>query len=319
MGQITINTINGAPPYSIYVCSNFLLNCTLVLSEVTSLPFSFDTPSIFSNSPSIAVKIIDSQSCEYIQYYSCLSQTPTPSYTITPTYTPSNNPTQPVTPSNTQTPYTPTPTSTVTPTPTITTTPYPTPSILYGSTFAYLFIEPLSAATEIGNYMQSQGLSFFGFSNGVAPSTNQVDFENEMNAYLNYSGWSSGELISFELQYPNVPYPSGNDFYGNPMLPYNFMTTVIPTSSNTGPSWYTFFITSTYTDGLYQKSIDIGIGAPNIFSQVNNNSTYYNIDFTSKIGNRYIQSTRMYTSFPSIEFLLDNTQNLYFKGSVIGA
>lgn len=325
MSQITINTINGTPPYSIYVCTPFLLNCNLVSSGVTTFPFSFESPSAYTSSPSVLVKVIDSQNCEFTQVYNCITLTPTTSVTVTPSFTPSNTATPFVTPSVTQTSYspTPTPTNTITPSftssPTPTPTPNPTPVIYNNSIIALLVIEPLTASTIIGNYMQSQGVNFFGFSNGVAPSTNQVDFENEMNAYLNYSGWSSGELISFELQYPNVPYPSGNDFYGNPMLPYNFMTTVIPTSSNTGPSWYTFFITSTYTDGLYQKSIDIGIGAPNIFSQVNNNSTYYNIDFTSKIGNRYIQSTRMYTSFPSIEFLLDNTQNLYFKGSVIGA
>jgi hypothetical protein len=45
----------------------------------------------------------------------------------------------------------------------------------------------------------------------------------------------------------------------------------------------------------------------------------YNIDFEYKNGSIYYPYIRMYTSFPSTELLLDDTQNLYFKGSVIGA
>jgi hypothetical protein len=319
MSQITINTINGTPPYSIYVCSTFLLNCTLVLSGVTSLPVTFESPSAFTNSPSVVVKVVDSQSCEYNQNYSCLSQTPTPSFTVTPTYTPSNTSTPPVTPSNTQTSYTPTPTPTNTATQTPSATPPSTPNILSGLSTVLLVIEPVSAATSIGHYMQSQGVNFFGFSNGVAPSTNQVDFENEMNVYLNYSGWSSGELPNFRsLQYPAVPFPSGNDNFGNQLTSYNFLTTLISASTISGDAWYTFFIGSAYTNGVYQKSIGVSTNSPNIFSQVNTNPTFNQIDFTYKASNYYYTGIRLYTSFPSPEFLLSNTQNIYFKGSVIG-
>jgi hypothetical protein len=185
--------------------------------------------------------------------------------------------------------------------------------------FALLVIEPLTASTIIGNYMQSQGVNFFGFSNGVAPSTNQVDFENEINTYLNYSGWTSGELPDVQiLTYPTVPYPTGNDTYGNQMTSYNFLTRRISASTISGPAWYTFFISSGYTNGLYQKSIDVGTQSQNIFTEINNNSVYYTIDF-ELIQNVYrAPYTRMYTTFPSPEFLLNNTQNIYFKGSVIG-
>jgi hypothetical protein len=326
MSQITINTINGIPPYSIYVCTPFLLNCNLVSSGVTTLPFSFESPSAYTNSPSVLVKIIDSQNCEFTQVYNCITLTPTPSVTVTPSYTPSNTATPFVTPSVTQTSYSPTPTPTNTVTPSFTTSPTPTPTpnptpIFYNNSItALLVIEPLTASTIIGNYMQSQGVNFFGFSNGVAPSTNQVDFENEMNTYLSYSGWTSGELPAVQiLNYPTVPYPTGNDTYGNQMTSYNFLTRRISASTISGPAWYTFFISSAYTNGMYQKSIDVGTQSQNIFTEVNNNSVYYNIDF-ELIQNVYTKSpyTRMYTTFPSEEFLLDNSKNLYFKGSTIG-
>lgn len=320
MGQVTINTINGIPPYSIYVCTSFLLNCNLIISGLTSLPITFEIPPTFTNSPSVVVKVVDSQSCEFINTYNCLTHTPTPSYTVTPTYTPSNTPTIPVTPTPTQTSYTPTPTSTTTNTPTLTQTPQSTsPVVTIGSSYYILVIEPISASTIIGNYMSSQGVNFFGFSNGVAPSTNQVDFENEMNVYLNYSGWTSGELPAPKiLSYPSTPYPTGYDLYGNPLTPFNFLTNLISANTINGTAWYTFFLSSGATNGYYQKSIDVSIGSQNLFSKVSTNTTYYNIDFEYKNGNAYYPYMRMYTSFPSTEFLLDDTQNLYFKGSTIG-
>ena len=319
MSQITINTINGNPPYSIYVCSSFLLNCTFVTSGLTSLPFTFNTPSAFTYSPSVVVKVLDSQNCQFVQSYDCLSPTPTPSFTVTPTYTPSNTSTPPVTPSNTQTSYTPTPTPTTTNTPTVTATPQGTPSVAYGFFSYFLVIEPLSASTIIGDYMQSQGVNFFGFGNGVAPSTNQVDFENEMNVYLNYSVWTNGELPEFRfLTYPIVPYPTGNDIYGNPLTSYNFITTIISANTINGPAWYTFFLNTGATNGQYQKSIGVATPYQNLFSTVNTNETYYNIDFEYRQQNVYYPYLRMYTSFPSTEFLLDDSQNLYFKGSTIG-
>jgi hypothetical protein len=319
MSTFTINTINGVPPYDIYVCNTFLLNCILVSSGVTSTPVTFETPSAYTYSPSIIIKIIDSQNCEHIQTYSCISQTPTPSLTVTPSYTPSNTPTPNVTPSNTQTPYTPTPTTTSTLTSTPTPTPTKTPAILSGFSIAFLFIEPITASTILGEYMQSQGSNFFGFSNGVAPSTNQVDFENEMNLYMNYSGWTSGELPEIvSMEYPSTPYPTGSDYYGNKLSSYNFETIFISALTSNVEAWYTFFITTAYTNSLYQKSIDFSLDSPNTFSQANTNSTYYKIDFTFKTGYKYYEGTRLYTTYPSTEFLLDNSQNLYFKGSVIG-
>lgn len=319
MSQITINTINGTPPYSIYVCSSFILNCTLVASGITSFPYSFNSPSAFTYSSSVILKVIDSQSCEFIQSYNCLTHTPTPSFTVTPTLTPSNTSTPPLTPSNTQTSYTPTPTPTVTTTQTPTYTPQSTSPVVYLNYYYVLLIEPISASTSIGEYMQSEGVNFFGFSNGVAPSTNQVDFENEMNVYLNYSGWTSGELPApILLQYPDVPYPSGYDKYGNALSSYNFLTTEISANTINGLAWYTFFLVSGSTNGVYQKSIDVGVGSKNMFSSVKMNDTYYYIDFEYKNGNEYYPYIRMYTSFPSTEFLLDNSQNIYFKGSIIG-
>lgn len=329
MATITINTINGTPPYTIYVCNTFLLNCVLVLSGVTSTPVTFETPSAYTYSPSVVIKIIDSLLCEHVQIDSCISQTPTPSFTITPTYTPSNTSTPPVTPSNTQTSYTPTPTPTNTTTQTMTPTPTQTPQTGYSFNSPFLIIEPLSASTILGDYMQSQGVNFFGFSNGVAPSTNQVDFENEMNVYLNYSGWTSGELPPIiPLSYPyykiidssvKLTYlDSLTDTFNNPLSPNNFITVRITNLNFSGEAWYSFFISSGVTGTLYQKSIDISSSSQNVFEKVNTNPTYYSIDFTHKSGRIYSYGNRLYTTFPSPEFLLNNIENLYFKGSVVG-
>ena len=78
--------------------------------------------------------------------------TPTNTPTMTLTPTPTNTPT------NTSTPNAPTPTqtntSTSTQTPTPTKTPTPTPTPVY---FAYLFIEPVSGSTNIGEWMYNSG------------------------------------------------------------------------------------------------------------------------------------------------------------------
>jgi hypothetical protein len=166
--------------------------------------------------------------------------------------------------------------------------------------------------------MQSQGSNFFGFSNGIPPSTNQVDLENEMNIYLNFSGWGNELPQVRALAYPLVPYPTGYDKFGNALSSFNFETIKISAETIYGDAWYTFFITTGYTNNLYQKSIEISTSSPNSFNQVNTNPTFYKIDFTFKFGNNYSEGTRLYTTFPSTELLLNNSQNLYFKGSVIG-
>ena len=104
------------------------------------------------------------------------TQTPTP--TVTPNLSPSGTPTQ-----------TPTPTST------------PPPG---GNNIAYLFIEPQNNSSDIGGYMYnnySAFTDFFGFTNLSSPDfSNQVQFEIDMNYYIDYSGWTDSTLPLIRTQ-----------------------------------------------------------------------------------------------------------------------
>jgi hypothetical protein len=312
MSQITINTINGTPPYTIYVCSTFLLNCTFVTSGLTSLPITFDTPSAFTYSPSVVVKVIDSQNCEYIQYYDCLTPTPTKSPTPTPTLTSSITPTPQITPSNTQTPATatPTPSPTLTPsvtpsfTPTPSTTPQPLPKAL-------LFIEPITGSSIIGSYMSSKSALFFGFSNAMSPSNNQIDFDYEINSYMDFSGWTSGE-------FPVVIKTNFVDIFAATATNYNFSPINLSAKTISGDAWYTFIIPTGFTNGQYQKSIYLSYDGGISQTTVLTNPTIYS-NYFEYTGYSYYRTTyRVYTTFPSPEFLLSNSNNLIFSGSTIG-
>ena len=86
---------------------------------------------------------------------------------VTPTLSPVPTPTP-----------TPTPSPTATPGPSPTPTPTPTP---IPNHFAYLFIEPSSASTSIGQYMYNEGSNFFGFTNGTLPTLNHNNVYRSSN------------------------------------------------------------------------------------------------------------------------------------------
>jgi hypothetical protein len=312
MSQITINTINGTPPYTIYVCSTFLLNCTFVTSGLTSLPFTFSTPSAFTYSPSVTIKVIDSQNCEYVQYYNCATPTPTRTPFPTPTPTSSITPTPNITPSNTQTPATatPTPSPTVTPsiTPTLTVTPSTTPQPL---PYGLLFIEPITGSYSIGNYMDSKSALFFGFSNAAAPSSNQLDFDYEINSYMDFSGWTSGE-------FPVVLTTNFVDIFNSPVTNFNFLPINLSANTISGDAWYTFIIPTGFTNGQYQKSVSFSTDGGITQTTLLMNPTIYS-NYFNYTGYSYNRTTyRVYTTFPSPEFLLSNDTDLFFSGSTIG-
>lgn len=88
MIQIEITGITGTPPYDIYVCDFTLTYCVLVGSGVTVPPdFIYNLVFPLDSVTSFIIKIIDSNSCEYFQVYTCPSPTPTNTPTVTPTPT----------------------------------------------------------------------------------------------------------------------------------------------------------------------------------------------------------------------------------------
>jgi hypothetical protein len=249
------------------------------------------------------------------------TRTPTPTPTTTPTPTPSADPCASptplpsLTPTNTPTStVTPTVTPTNTPTPTVTPTPTPTPP---ASNFAYLFIEPESGSTQIGQYLYDDGVDFFGFSNASQPSLNQTQFNLDMNSYVDYSGWTNGQFPSIITQ--SVPTTTGGfDSFGNPIVAYNFLTTEVPQNTIRSAAWYTWIIPVTSTNNEIQVEIGFNLdGDPNDLTPIGTNSTIYSYTFTYSGSTIPAGIYRVYTTFPNQIFRVSNFYSIYFKGNDI--
>lgn len=201
-------------------------------------------------------------------------------------------------------------------TPCVTQTPTPTlPPILNK---AYLFIEPISSSTIIGSYMFANGSpQFFGFSNSTQPSSNTTDFNKEMNDYIDCPAWGNNVFPS--IIQANVPFNNGGvDTYGNLKVAYNFETTKVPINTVNGLAWYTWIIPTIVTDNKQQIDIDVSLNNPMVFTTVGTEPTIRTNTFTYS-GTTIPQTTyRVYTTFPSSEFLLDNSSDdIYFKGNQV--
>jgi hypothetical protein len=410
MNTIQITGVTGNPPYSISVCDYTYSYCYLVTGSTTIPPtFTFDVPSPLENSSSLIIKIVDSNNCEYLEYYTC-PPTPTPTLTITPTPSPTptdlcfcitavnstssdgffdyidclghpntsvlvpsgvtyyvcgSSPSNPInltlslgsycfggtcptpsstptttptvtptvsltpslTPTNTPTisitptiSVTPSVTASLTPTPTYTPTltPTMTPSSTPTSMVAYLFIEPKSGDTVIGNYMFTNGSpQFFGFNNATQPSSNPSDFNFEMNLYVDYSGWTSGSFPSIITSY--VPQTTGgNDSFGNPIVAYNFETVQVSAGTVSTDAWYTWIIPIGLTNLQYQTQIDFSTSNPNILTNVLTEATIYTNTFTYTGTTIPPITYRVYTTYPSVDFYLNNTlDDIYFRGNTV--
>ena len=247
-----------------------------------------------------------------------ITKTPTKTPTQTPTITPTITKTPTQTPTNTVTPSI-TPSNTVTPsiTPTHTKTPTPTPTQTSAPDTAFLFIEPLSGNTLMGTWMYTvNGLNFWGFSNSTQPTQNQPIFNVELNNYVDFSGWTSGQFPSVISQ--SVPQSGGGvDSYGNAIVAYNFKTTQV-VAGTTIKGWFTWMIPTSATNNLKQTKIDYNATSnPNLLTTVNTESTIYNYTFTYT-GNTIPHATyRVYTTYPGTNFRLDNANTIYFKGNTV--
>jgi hypothetical protein len=330
MALITLDNIAGDPPYNIFVCDVFQNLCVSALTYYDYIPpsYSFDAPSQFTYAPQLLIKIIDRHGCLYEQTYMCVTPTPTPSITptntptisITPTntptisITPTNTPTISITPTLTPTPtITPsiTPTNTVTPTQTVTPSPSQNPNVAN----IFLLIEPYSGASSIGQYMYDNGnTEFFGFTNGTQPPLSSTTFQTEMSTYINFTGWTSGEFPTpITTTVPTIT--SGVDDYGNPKVAYNFVTTLVPQNTVQSQAWYTWLIPINFTNYQIQNQIDLSVDNPNVLTSTYMEPQIYNnvLLYTGHtLGHGYY---RVYTTFPSPNFQLNNNTNIYFRGS----
>jgi hypothetical protein len=266
----------------------------------------------------------------------CVTPTPTPTPTIgttpTPTPTPSITPSVGTTSTPTPTPSitpsvgttsTPTPTPSITPSVGITSTPTPTPTVTpTESPFvgtAYLFIEPQSGSTAIGQYLYDKGINFYGFTNiSVPDNSSPAQFNIDMNEYVSFSGWTGGTFPQVRTQ--SVPQISGGvDSFGNAITAYNFSTHEVPVNTVGDSAWYTWIIPTGATNNGIQQKITYNInGNPNSMTTLIMDSTIYTDTFN------YTGSTiptgvyRVYTTFADLAFYIDNTANtIYFKGDTI--
>jgi hypothetical protein len=243
----------------------------------------------------------------------------TPTNTVTPSITPTNTRTPTVTPTNTVTPsitptHTATPTNTVTPT----VTPTNTPSPSFGTEYAYLFIEPQTGSTSIGQYLYDldNTRTFFGLTNSSIPdTTDPTQFNIDMNQYVSFSGWTGGTFPA--VQYEVVPQTSGGlDTYGNAITAYNFTTHQVPAGSIGVAAWYTWVIPVSATNGLEQTQIDFGIIA-NTLSTVITDSTIRNNTFTYTGTTIPANTYKVYTTFADVAFYIIDNDNIYFKGNTV--
>ena len=255
----------------------------------------------------------------------CVTPTPTPTNTMTPTVTPTNTVTPSVTRTNTPTP-TVTPTNTITPTVTSTVTsgtsptPTPTPTSTPAVDFAYLFIEPQTGSTSIGQYLYNLNNSrtFFGFTNSSIPNTtNPTQFNIDMNQYVSFSGWTGGTFPAVQSEI--VPQTSGGvDAYGNAIHAYNFTTHQVSAGSIGVEAWYTWIIPVSSTNGLEQTQIDFSIfGNPNAMSTVITDSTIRNNTFTYTGTTIPANTYKVYTTFADVAFYIIDNDNIYFKGNTV--
>lgn len=62
--QVNISSINGIPPFNVWVCDNCGSNNTCTYVGTTSSPsYSFTLPLGYENLPSYCVKVIDNLDC----------------------------------------------------------------------------------------------------------------------------------------------------------------------------------------------------------------------------------------------------------------
>lgn len=306
-----------SPPQNVYGTYTILIegaDCPSILN--VPLPTPTPTPTVTktpTNTPTPTVTPTVTPT------YNPCNVSPTPTQTRTPTHTPGASPTSTPTqtPTNTQTPtptVTPTNTTTPTVTPTRTQTPTPTPTPLY---VAYLFIEPVSGSTNIGQWMYNKGRNFFGFTNYSQPTQNQTQFNIDMNNYVDFSGWTNGVFPSIIPQ--TVPQTSGGqDQYNNSIVAYNFLTTKIPSGYVNGYGWYTWMIPVSLTNNQRQIMIDINTSNnPNLLTGVGLEQTINSYTFTYTGTTIQPITYRVYTTYPNTIFKINDTQNIFMRGNTI--
>jgi len=201
----------------------------------------------------------------------------------------------------------------MTETPTQTPTPTPTNQPL----FAYLLIEPQAASATFNGWMASQGSSFRGFWINSPTTANPITFNNQMNAYLSYSGWNgtAPQIITGTISTIN----GGTDSFGNPIEAYKFQTTEV-IAGTVANAWFTWFISTGSTNGQKLSQIATNTsGNPTALSPKNMNSALYNLTVNYSGSSIPTDIYRVYsTNGAGFDFRINGSSaNIYFRGNTL--
>lgn len=69
--NLEISSITGVSPYNLYVCDTGFTFCVYI-SQITSgdLPYNITIPYVLESVPNLALKIVDDDGCNIINYFS---------------------------------------------------------------------------------------------------------------------------------------------------------------------------------------------------------------------------------------------------------
>jgi hypothetical protein len=165
--------------------------------------------------------------------------------------------------------------------------------------------------------MASQGSTFRGFWINSPTTANATTFNNQMSAYLSYSGWggTAPQIITGTIS----PTSGGVDSFGNTINAYLFQTTQV-IAGTAGNAWYTWIISTGATNS--QKVSEIGVnsaGNPNSLPSKTMNSSYYNLSVNYSGSSIPSNVYRVYTTNGSgTDFRINaSSTNIYFKGNTL--
>jgi len=178
-------------------------------------------------------------------------------------------------------------------------------------------IEPQGLTSNFNGWMSSQGSTWRGYFINGPTTANSVTFNQQMNAYLQYSGWGGNApaIITGIIS----PTTGGSDAYGNPINAYLFQTTQVAAGTTPTNAWYTWYVSTGATNGQIMTQIGTNTaGNPNALTARNLNSTIATIPvgFT---GSTIPPGTyRVYTTYSNTEFRINaSANNVYFKGNTL--
>jgi hypothetical protein len=170
---------------------------------------------------------------------------------------------------------------------------------------------------NLNAWMTSKGSTWKGF-NGVpaAPSQIQATFNNQMNAYMSYSGW--GVYNPAIITSPISTTSGGVDAYGQPIVAYKFQTAQLPIGAMSATSWVTWFVSTAATNGQQYTTIYNGSDAAGLPRTMTTNYSNLIVNYTGST-NMPAGVYKVYTTYTDSTFnvAVANLPQYYRGGDLI--